>query len=536
MTRSWSFRAQALERHPVPQPRHQPERGAGAVPGLRIGGGDRGRGLLLAAQPPGEGQHPLALDRLGLEEELVVIGEDGDHGAGGDAVARRAARLDGEAHRGGGDRPRQAGPEAEPEGQGDDEDEDEDTTERQHARRGDRPCRDATFAGSAARAHAASAPVRRGDEIGGIGEHRQHRSLEPDGALERPGRAQQAGLGEGRRHELKPQGQAGRIEAAGHRDRRQAGEAGRRGEDVGASHRDRVAQPLAEPEGAARSGRADQDVRALEGGLELAGEERPQRLGPAVVALGVAGGEGEGPEQDAARHLVAEARAAGRLERPRRALPERARARRPGGAKAEAHAVEAGQVGARLGGGDDRVGGERRSDRRHRHLDDLGARRRQGFERGVEGGPHPGGQPFGGLARRALQLPDRADPPSRDAVVEPLERRPKVVDPPLGTGGVARIGSGEDGERPAGVLDGAGDRTDLVHRGGVSHQAPARDPTPGRPEADDAAERRGLADRAAGVRAQRQGHAGGGDRHRRAAGRAARDPRQVPRVAGRAPP
>ena len=62
----------------------------------------------------------------------------------------------------------------------------------------------------------------------------------------------------------------------------------------------------------------------------------------------------------------------------------------------------------------------------------------------------------------------------------------------------------------------------------------ARHRAVGRLHADDAAQRRGLADRAAGVGAERERREPGRDRGRRAAARAARHPREVVRVARRA--
>ena len=56
----------------------------------------------------------------------------------------------------------------------------------------------------------------------------------------------------------------------------------------------------------------------------------------------------------------------------------------------------------------------------------------------------------------------------------------------------------------------------------------------GRPEAEDAAERRRHPDRAVGVGAERERDQARGDRRRRAARRSARDPRRIVRIAGRA--
>ena len=72
------------------------------------------------------------------------------------------------------------------------------------------------------------------------------------------------------------------------------------------------------------------------------------------------------------------------------------------------------------------------------------------------------------------------------------------------------------------VLDRARERTRLVERAGKRHHAPARAAAVGRLQPDDAAERRRLADRAAGVGAGAARHHVGRDHGRRAARRAAR--------------
>ena len=71
-------------------------------------------------------------------------------------------------------------------------------------------------------------------------------------------------------------------------------------------------------------------------------------------------------------------------------------------------------------------------------------------------------------------------------------------------GRVARVVAGDDVHHQRGVGDGARQRADLVERGGEGDQAVAADPAVGRLEADDAAQRGRLADRAARVGAERE--------------------------------
>ena len=88
--------------------------------------------------------------------------------------------------------------------------------------------------------------------------------------------------------------------------------------------------------------------------------------------------------------------------------------------------------------------------------------------------------------------------------------------------GVARVVA-EQGRTDEGrVFDGEGEGADLVERGGEGHEPVAAHATPGGLEADDAAERRGLADRAAGVGAEGDGHHPRGHRGGRPARGAAR--------------
>ena len=98
--------------------------------------------------------------------------------------------------------------------------------------------------------------------------------------------------------------------------------------------------------------------------------------------------------------------------------------------------------------------------------------------------------------------------------------------------GVAAVVAADDLEQQRGVRDGRRERTDLIEAAGERDEPVARHAAVGRLHADDAAQRRRLADRAAGVAAERQRGEAGGDRRRAAAARAAGDPGRVVRVAG----
>ena len=99
---------------------------------------------------------------------------------------------------------------------------------------------------------------------------------------------------------------------------------------------------------------------------------------------------------------------------------------------------------------------------------------------------------------------------------------------------VRRIGAGDHRQRERGIADGPGQRTDLIERRGERQQPVARDAAVGRLQPDDAAQRRRLADRSAGVGAERERRHAGGDGHRRSAARSAGNAIGRPRIPRRA--
>ena len=93
--------------------------------------------------------------------------------------------------------------------------------------------------------------------------------------------------------------------------------------------------------------------------------------------------------------------------------------------------------------------------------------------------------------------------------------------------------AGDGVEQHRRILDRAAERADLVERGRKRNQAVTGYRAIGRLKADHAAERRGLADRAAGVRAECERYFARRNNRRRAAGRAARNTGEAVRVVGR---
>ena len=211
---------------------------------------------------------------------------------------------------------------------------------------------------------------------------------------------------------------------------------------------------------------------------------------------------------------VAEARGAGRLVH----LDQVAAAL---GAHPVADAVVAGEVGGGLGRGDHVVGGDavlgvrqrrpRRSRRRAPRSAPASPRRPRARPASIASSASSAGTP----KRRPFRSsrPGASTPPSIPTEVESQGSRPCMR-----------------AEQQRRVGDVAGQRPALVERGGEGDHPVARDRAVGRLQADDPAERRRLADRAAGVGADRAGREAAGDDRGRAAGGAARDPLAVPGV------
>ena len=197
--------------------------------------------------------------------------------------------------------------------------------------------------------------------------------------------------------------------------RRSAVEARRQGREVGLVHRDRVVGSLADREGDGRRRRRDQDVDLRVRRLEVAPDQRAHLLRLSVVGVVVAGRQRVGAEHDAPLDLGAEPcgpRHGHHLLDAVLAVVA--------GTQAVAHAVEARQVARALARRDQVVRRQRVLERRARHLDDLGAERRQQLDGLVEPGLHSR------LVALALQLRTRRRPsdPRRHRAHPAQPRRP----------------------------------------------------------------------------------------------------------------
>ena len=163
---------------------------------------------------------------------------------------------------------------------------------------------------------------------------------------------------------------------------------------------------------------------------------------------------------------------------------------------------------------------------RQRHLDDLGARSREGVPRGLAGGEDRRFETFAEILRGPAdpRAGDLAVVEARGEIPHGIRRRRRVV----------RIGARDDREKERGVRDLGSHLPDLVQRRAECDQPVAGDPAVCRFYADRPAEGRGLADRAACLAAQRNGNAVCRDRHDRAARRTARHAGRIVRVPRRA--
>ena len=249
----------------------------------------------------------------------------------------------------------------------------------------------------------------------------------------------------------------------------------------------------------------DQRVDLREGLGEVAQDQRAHLLRPQVIGVVIAGRQHIGADQDAAPHLGAEPRRA-------RAFVEIAQVVAVL-AQAEAHAVIAREIGRGLGRRDDVIGRQariscaaarrRRSPRRRRAATPGPAATSVSISPGMPSTRYSRGTPI----RRPLTPRAQAAAKSgtgRSALVESFGSCP-AIEP-------SRIAQSSHGAR---------ERARVIERRRERHHAPARATAIGRLHADDAAERRRLADRAAGVGAGRAHRQPRRHRGRRTAGRAA---------------
>ena len=250
-------------------------------------------------------------------------------------------------------------------------------------------------------------------------------------------------------------------------------------------------------------------------GAKVAGDLRAHPLRLPVVGVVVAGGERVGAEHDAALDLGAEtrARACARTSRPRSSSPSTA--------QAVTDAVEAGEVRRRLGRGDHVVGGEA--------VAGVAEARRRRSRR-------PAPRIRASVARKSWATSGSTPSASSEKSVATPNRMP-LRSPPAGSprrpGCPSRSSRGDRGprarEEQRRVSDVAGERAALVERRGEGDHPVAGDGAVCGLKADDPAERRRLADRAAGVGAERDRRQAGGHRGGRAARASRRERGRGPR-------
>ena len=168
--------------------------------------------------------------------------------------------------------------------------------------------------------------------------------------------------------------------------------------------------------------------------------------------------------------------------------------------QAIAHAVEPGQVGGHFAGKNQVVGGQRIIEVRAVHLHNGGTQGLEVVDRLVELVQHPI------LVAIPVKLFHHAD--AHPGQIPPGALAGSSNDGghrPVHAGGVVRVGTSDDLVQQCGVEHSAGGRTALVQRGCARHQAIPGYRTVGRLDPHGAGERRRLANRPAGVGADRQG-------------------------------
>ncbi len=186
------------------------------------------------------------------------------------------------------------------------------------------------------------------------------------------------------------------------------------------------------------------------------------------------------------------------------------------------HAVVAGQVARRLRRRHQVVRRQRELAVRQRHVHQPRPEPLEHLQRFADRRPRLR------VERVAEVLPRHAHRQRRDRL---LDGAPVRGHRPVDAGAVAAVVSGDHLQEQRRVGDRVRERADLVERAGEGDQAVTRNPAVRRLQADDAAEPGRLADRAAGVGAEGEGHLAGRDGRRRAAAGAAGDSIEVPRVA-----
>ena len=256
----------------------------------------------------------------------------------------------------------------------------------------------------------------------------------------------------------------------------------------------------------------------LKASVKSCGDQAADLLRLEVIGVVVAVREHVGADQDAALHFGAEAL------RPALAVHV-VQVAVFGGAMAVAHAVEARQVGTGLGRRDDVVGRHRQAGIGQADLDRGRAELAVFGQRGLDGGAHVG------IHAVAEEFLGQADAQAGQRLVQVAG---VVLGRALQRGRIARVEAGHGVQQQGAVLGRLGHRPALVEAGGEGDHAVARDHAIGRLEAGQAAQRRRLADRAAGIGAGRGRRQARRDRRRRAARGAAGHAGGIPGILHRA--
>ncbi len=247
----------------------------------------------------------------------------------------------------------------------------------------------------------------------------------------------------------------------------------------------------------------------------LALDHGPHLLRLAVVGVVVAGRERVRADHDPALRLVAEALVARALVHVESGRRPRRRGSRSGRRRSARDSTT-----PRPG----RSGSSRRSRTRPRAAASTPPPRRRACgrarSRAATASRTPGSIPSASFSSRGTPIAHALQ------VLAPRAARTGRVQ--LDRGRVALVASGDDRVEERAVADGARDRPDLVEARREGDDAVARDGAVGRAQADVAAERRRLLDRAARVGAERPRGEARGHGRRRAAARAAGHARRGP--------
>ena len=344
-----------------------------------------------------------------------------------------------------------------------------------------------------------------------VGRRPRARAPRPPRACARPRRYGAMSCAPTGRPSLRP---TGRLSAG------RPGQADGADEDVGQVHRDRVVGLLARAERRRRRGRREQQVHA-------ARERAPEVVGDAARACAAPFHSRRRSTRRSARRCRPGSGAAPRGRSPRRAWPGRAR-----GCRRRARPC-AGRTARRRSARDSRrpppaprcsTSAPRTASCGSETSHQLGAELANGGRWCARARRRrPGaGRPGSTRAEARSACPRRSGAASGARHRRPIQRGASSGSWPL----IAR-------EHPRRVVHGPAEDRDAIERRAERDEAEPAHPAVARLDADDPAEARRLAHRAAGLRAQRGGHHAGRHQRRRAARRSARHAGRVERMLAR---